>query len=189
MKYNAELPPFISIVLTPVRTVSEYCSARVSRVVLSTKQATEPYSDNLFNRTRTPSETHSDDEIPLKKSFEAVALLVGFSTGNPPKIGTFTASNRTRNRTRTPPDRSSSHIGHRLTKLRGASAVAYEITFLGVLLRNPTPKHDHAPRLAFLIYNGFRIKRHRNRAVELLRWFGIMRLRPPVCVWMRDRAR
>ena len=49
------------------------------------------------NRTRTKT-------FPLEKSFEAVALLVGFSTGNPPKIGTFTAGNRTRNRTRTPPD-------------------------------------------------------------------------------------
>ena len=38
------------------------------------------------------------------KSFEAVALLVGFPSGNPPKIGTFTAWNRTRNRTQTPPD-------------------------------------------------------------------------------------
>ena len=53
-------------------------SARVSRVGLSTKQATEPYSDNLLNRTRNPSEPHWHDEIPLKKSFEAVALLVGW---------------------------------------------------------------------------------------------------------------
>ena len=32
-----------------------------------------------------------------------VALLVGFPSGNPPKIGTFTAKNRTRNRTWTGP--------------------------------------------------------------------------------------
>ena len=48
------------------------------------------------NRTRTKNSP--------SKSFEAVALLVGFSTGSPPKIGTFTAWNRTRNHTRTPPD-------------------------------------------------------------------------------------
>ena len=35
------------------RTVSEFCSARVSRVGLSTKQVSEPYSDN-------PSEPHSE---------------------------------------------------------------------------------------------------------------------------------
>ena len=39
-----------------------------------------------------------------QKSFEAVALWVGFSSGNPPKIGTFTAGNRTQNRIRTPPE-------------------------------------------------------------------------------------
>ena len=43
-------------------TVSEYCSARVYRVGLSTKQATELYSDNLLNRTRKPSEPYSDKE-------------------------------------------------------------------------------------------------------------------------------
>ena len=47
------------------------------------------------NHTRTNS---------LWKSFDAVAFFVGLSTGNPPKIGTFTAWNRTRNRTRTLPD-------------------------------------------------------------------------------------
>ena len=31
-------------------------------------------------------------------------MLVGFSTGNPSKIWTFTSWNRTRNRTRTPPE-------------------------------------------------------------------------------------
>ena len=50
------------------RKVSEYCSACVSRVGLSTKQATEPYSDNLVNRTRNPSEPYSDKEIPLRKA-------------------------------------------------------------------------------------------------------------------------
>ena len=53
-----------------VRTVSEYCSACVSRVGLSTKQATEPYSDNLVKRTQNPSEPYSDKEV-LLKSFEA----------------------------------------------------------------------------------------------------------------------
>ena len=64
------------------------------------------------NRTRTtsstvletPSEPYSDKEIPLRRALRRFALLVGFSTGNPPKIGTFTAWNRTRNRTRTPSD-------------------------------------------------------------------------------------
>ena len=63
------------------------------------------------NRTRTTSSTvlgtppnrTRTKKFPLE-AFEAVALLVGFSTGNPPKIGTFTAWNRTRNRTRTPPE-------------------------------------------------------------------------------------
>ena len=48
--------------------VSEYCSARVSHVGLSTRQATEPYSDNLLNRTQNPSELHSDKEIPLRRA-------------------------------------------------------------------------------------------------------------------------
>ena len=39
-----------------------------------------------------------------KKSFETIALWVGFSAGNPPNIGTFTAWNRTRNCTRTLPE-------------------------------------------------------------------------------------
>ena len=47
--------------------MSEYCSACVSRVGLSTKQATKPYSDNLPNRTWNPSEPYSDKEIPLTK--------------------------------------------------------------------------------------------------------------------------
>ena len=88
----------------PFRTVSEYCSACVSHVGLSTKQATEPFSDKLLNRIRNPSEPYSDKEIPVRLVFEAVAFLVGFSTGNPPKNGTFTAGNRTRKRTWTPPD-------------------------------------------------------------------------------------
>ena len=64
--------------------------------------ATEPYSDNLLNRTPNTFELYLDKEIPPKKGLEAVGLLVGFSTGNPPKIGTFTPWNRERNRTRTP---------------------------------------------------------------------------------------
>ena len=50
------------------RTVSEYCSACVSHVGLSTKQATEPYLDNLLNRTRTTSEPYSDKENPFRRS-------------------------------------------------------------------------------------------------------------------------
>ena len=68
------------------RKVSEYCSACVSHVGLSTKQATEPYSDNLLNRTRNPSEPYSDKDIPTRGALRPVPLLVGFSTGNPPKL-------------------------------------------------------------------------------------------------------
>ena len=50
------------------RTVSEYCSVRVSHVGLSTKQATEPYSDNLLNRTRNPCELYLDKEVPLRRA-------------------------------------------------------------------------------------------------------------------------
>ena len=35
--------------------------------------------------------------------------MVGFSTANPPNIRTFTAWNRTRNRTWTPPERKRAH--------------------------------------------------------------------------------
>ena len=53
----------------------------------------------------TPPE-YSDKETPLRRALGGVALLVGFSTGNPPRLGTFTAGNGTRNRTRrrTPPE-------------------------------------------------------------------------------------
>ena len=50
------------------RTVFEYCSACVSGVGLSTKQATEPYSDNLLSRTQNLSELHSDKEIGLRRA-------------------------------------------------------------------------------------------------------------------------
>ena len=40
------------------------------------------------------SEPYSDKELPLE-SFEEVAFLVWVPTGNPPKIHTFTARNRT----------------------------------------------------------------------------------------------
>ena len=53
------------------------------------------------NRTRTTSSivlgtlgTVLGQRNSPQKSFEEVALLVGFSTGNPPKIGTFTAWTR-----------------------------------------------------------------------------------------------
>ena len=47
--------------------MSEYCSALVSRVGLSTKQATEPYADILLNRARSPFEPYSDKEFPLEE--------------------------------------------------------------------------------------------------------------------------
>ena len=51
------------------RTVSEYSSAHVSCVGLkTTKQAREPYSDNLLNRTRNPSEPYSDKESPFRRA-------------------------------------------------------------------------------------------------------------------------
>ena len=81
-----------------IRMVPEYCSACVSRVVHSTKQAAEPYSDNLFNCTVL------GQRDSLEKSFEAIVLLVGFPSRNPPTVRTFTAWSRTRNRTRTPPE-------------------------------------------------------------------------------------
>ena len=63
------------------------------------------------NRARTtsstvlgPLRTVLGQKNSPQKRCEAIALLVGLSTGNPPKIGTFTAWNCTRNRTRTPPD-------------------------------------------------------------------------------------
>ena len=70
------------------RTVSVYCSACAFRVGLSTKQATGPYSDK---------------GITLRRALRPIALLVGFPSENPPKIGTITAWNRTRNRARAPP--------------------------------------------------------------------------------------
>ena len=73
------------------RTVSKYCSARVSHVGLSTKQATELYSDNLLNRTRNPSEPAvlGQRNSPPRRALRRFAVLVGLSTGNPPKIGAF----------------------------------------------------------------------------------------------------
>ena len=60
---------FVYCVFSPIgRTVSEYCSARVSRAGLSTKYAMEPYSDNLLNRTQNTSELYSDKEKPLKRA-------------------------------------------------------------------------------------------------------------------------
>ena len=82
------------------------CSARVSRVGLSEIQKStqqKPSSDNLLNRSRNPSGPYSDKAIPL--SFETVALLLGLSTGSPPKVVSFTAWSHTRNRTRTPPEK------------------------------------------------------------------------------------
>ena len=86
------------------RALSEYCSACVSRVGL--KDVFQLSKQQYLTRTtfstvlRTPPNPYSDKEIPLRRALGAVALLVDFSTGNPSKIGTFTAGNRTQNRTR-----------------------------------------------------------------------------------------
>ena len=56
-------------------------------------------------QNRTPLRTVLGHRNSPQKSFEVVALLVGFSPGNPLTIGTFTAWNRTRNRPRTPLER------------------------------------------------------------------------------------
>ena len=66
------------------RTVSEYCSACVSCVGLSIQQATEPYSDNLLDRTRNPSKPYSDKEIPFRRALGGVALLVLEEGKRPP---------------------------------------------------------------------------------------------------------
>ena len=67
------------------------------------KQATEPYSDNLLNRTRSPSEPYLDKEISFRRALRD-CFGFGFSTGNPPKTDTFTTRNRTQNLTWTPPE-------------------------------------------------------------------------------------
>ena len=54
----------------------------VSRVGLSTRWATEPYSDNPLNRTRNPSELYSDIETPLRRALRRFAFLVWESTEN-----------------------------------------------------------------------------------------------------------
>ena len=71
---------------------SKYCSVRISRVGLSTKQATEPYSGNILNHTETPPNCTQTKNFPLEE-LEAVALVVGLPSVNPP------AWNCTRNRT------------------------------------------------------------------------------------------
>ena len=102
---------------TEIRTVSEYCSACVPVLVFQLSEQQ--------NRTRTTSPTvlgtpphrTRTKTSPLEKSFEAVTLIVGFSSGNPPTIGTFTAGSRIGNRTRTPPEKyreeKSVHYHHR----------------------------------------------------------------------------
>ena len=76
---------------------------------LSKQQNRTRTTSSTHDHTRNPSEPCSDKEIPLRRALRRFAFLVGFSTGNPPKIGTFTAWSRTRNRTRTPSDRPLSH--------------------------------------------------------------------------------
>ena len=59
------------------RTVSGYCSACVSHDGLSTKKTTEPYSDNLLNRTRNASEEYLDNEIPLRRALRRLSCWSG----------------------------------------------------------------------------------------------------------------
>ena len=70
-----------------IRPVSEYCSARVSRVGLSTEQATEPYSDNLLSRTRNPSEPYSDKEIPFRRALRRLLSSLDSQLGMHRKLG------------------------------------------------------------------------------------------------------
>ena len=53
-----------------------------------------------------PPPCGSSESLDLRRALRRFAFLVGLSTGNPPKIWTFTTWNRTRNRTRTPSDQS-----------------------------------------------------------------------------------
>ena len=64
-----------------LRTMSEYCSARASRVGLSTKQATEPYSDNFLNCTRNPWEPYLDKEIPIRRAPRWLLCSLGSHLG------------------------------------------------------------------------------------------------------------
>ena len=73
--------------LAPPRMVSQCCSACVSRVGLSTKQATELYSDNLLNRTRNTSEPYSDKEIPLRRALRRLLCWLGSQLGIHRKSG------------------------------------------------------------------------------------------------------
>ena len=79
--------PHIQRKMGVTRTVSEYCSARVSRVGLSSKQAPEPYSDNLLNRTWNPSEPYSDKEIPFRRALRRLHCSLGSQLGIPQKLG------------------------------------------------------------------------------------------------------
>ena len=79
--------PCVTNIVPLTRTVSEYCSARVSCVGLSTKQAAEPYSDNLLNRTQNPSEPYSDEEIPLSRALRRLPCWLGSQLGIHRKLG------------------------------------------------------------------------------------------------------
>ena len=76
-------------------TVSEYSSACVSSVGLSAKHATEPYLDNLLNRTRNPSEPYSDKESLLEELWGNCSVSWALEWESTPKTGTFTAWSRT----------------------------------------------------------------------------------------------
>ena len=46
-------------------------------VGLSTKPATQPYSDSLLNRTRSPSKPYLDKEIPLRRALRRLLCWLG----------------------------------------------------------------------------------------------------------------
>ena len=56
-------------------------------VGLSTKQATEPYSDHLLNRTWNPSELYSDKEIPFRSALRRLHCSLGSQLGIHRKLG------------------------------------------------------------------------------------------------------
>ena len=94
--------------VTEVTTVSKFSFGPcfLCLVIQGTHQATEPYLATTCTQPYLePLWTVLGQRQfwPYKSYSRKLLWLVGFSTGNPPKIGTFTAWNRTRNRTRTPP--------------------------------------------------------------------------------------
>ena len=80
-----------------VRPVFPMLVSQLSKQQNRTRTTSSTVLETPPNRTRTKKN-------PLRKALRRFAFLVGLSAGNAPKIGTFTAWNRTRNRTRTPPE-------------------------------------------------------------------------------------